>query len=65
MEQLLVYETAEAEGVFGRPFDDEMDREVQMAMYAADRIWLDETLHKVASASSWIADGKSIRWAED
>ena len=63
VEQLLVYETAEAEGVFGRPFDNEMDREIQVAMYAADRIWLDETLHKVASASSWIADGKSIRWA--
>ena len=64
VEQMLVYETAEAEGVFGRPFDEEVDREMQMAMYAADRIWLDETMHKVASASSWVADGKSIRWTK-
>ncbi len=64
VEQLLFYETAEAEGVFDRPFDDEMDREIQMAMYAADRIWLDETMHRVASASPFVSDGKSIRWTK-
>lgn len=64
MEQVLSYDVAEAEAVFGRPFDDEMDSEMRMAMYSADRIWLGETMWKVASATSYVLDGKYIRTAK-
>ena len=64
VEQLLSYDVAEAEAVLGRPFDDEMDSGLRMAMYSADRIWLDETLHRVASAASYVLDGKCIRTAK-
>ena len=33
--------------VYGRPFDEEMDRHIQMGMYATDRIATDGTMHKV------------------
>ncbi|MCY3748343.1 MAG: hypothetical protein OXG64_03515 [Chloroflexi bacterium] len=64
VEQLLIYEVAEAERVYGRPFDDEMDRHIQMGMYATDRIATDGTMHKVASATSYVLDGKCIRTAK-
>ena len=61
VEQVLSYDVAEAEAVFRRPFDYEMDTGMRMAMYSADRIWLDETLHRVASATSYVLDGKCVR----
>lgn len=64
VEQLLIYDVADAEEVYGRPFDDEMDRHIQMGMYAADRISAGETMHKVASATSYVLDGKCIRTAK-
>ena len=64
VEQVLSYDVAEVEAVFGRPFDDEMDDEVRMGMYATDRIWMDETMHRVASATSYVLDGKCIRTAK-
>ena len=64
VEEVLLYDIAEAEAVFGRPFDDEMDTGMRMAMYSADRIWLGETLHRVASATSYVLDGKCIRTAK-
>ena len=64
VEQVLSYDVAEAEAVFGRPFDDAMDDEMRMGMYATDRIALDETMHKVASAASYVLDGKCIRTAK-
>ena len=64
VEQVLSYDVAEAEAVFRRPFDYEMDTGMRMAMYSADRIWLDETLHRVASATSYVLDGKCIRTAK-
>ena len=64
VEQVLSYDVAEAEAVFGRPFDDEMDSEMRSAMYSADRIWLGETMWKVASAASYVLDGKCIRTAK-
>ena len=33
VEELLFYNVAEAEAVHGRPFDDELDGEIQMAMF--------------------------------
>ena len=35
VEELLFYNVAEAEAVHGRPFDDELDGEIQMAMFPA------------------------------
>jgi len=64
VEQLLIYDVADAERVYGRPFDDEMDRHIQMGMYATDRIATDGTMHKVASATSYVLDGKCIRTAK-
>ena len=64
VEQVLSYDVAEAEAVLGRPFDDEMDSEMRSAMYSADRIWLGETMWKVASATSYVLDGKCIRTAK-
>lgn len=64
VEQLLSYDVAEAEAVFGQPFDDKLDTGLWMAMYSPDRIWLDETLHRVASATSYVLDGKCIRTAK-
>ena len=64
MEQVLSYDVAEAEAVHGRPFDDEMDRHIQLGMFAVDRISADGTMHKVASAISYVLDGKCIRTAK-
>ena len=64
VEQVLSYDVAEAEAVFGRPFDDAMDTRMRFAMFAADRIWLDETIWKVASAASYVLDGKCIKTAK-
>ncbi len=64
VEQVLSYAVAEAEAAHGRPFDDEMDRSMQMGMYATDRIATDGTMHKVASATSYVLDGKCIRTAK-
>ena len=64
VEQVLCYDFAEAEAVHGRPFDDEMDREIQMAMFATDRIATDGTMYKVASATSYVLDGKCVRTAK-
>lgn len=64
VEQLLIFDVADAEEVYGRPFDDDMDRQIQMGMFAADRIATDGTMHKVASAISYVIDGKCIRTAK-
>ena len=50
VEQVLSFDVAEAEAVYGRPFDDEMDRHIQMGMFAA--------------ATSYVLDGKCIRTAK-
>ena len=64
VEQVLFYDVAEAEAVFGRPFDAELDHEMQMHMFAVDRIATDEVMHKVAAATSYVLDGKCIRTAK-
>ena len=64
IEQVLSYDVAEAEAVFGRPFDDEVDTEMRFAMHQTDRIWLGETMWKVASAASYVLDGKCMRNAK-
>ena len=64
VEQVLSYDVAEAEAIHGRPFDDEMDKHIQMGMFAMDRISADGTMHKVASATSYLLDGKCIRTAK-
>ena len=64
VEQVLSYDVAEAEAMHGRPFDDEMDRFIQMGMFATDRIATDGTMYKVASATSYVLDGKCIRTAK-
>ena len=64
VEQVLMFDVAEAEAVHGRPFDDEMDKHIQMGMFAMDRISADGTMGKVASATSYVLDGKCIRTAK-
>ena len=64
VEQVLSFDVTEAESVHGRPFDDELDRHIQMGMFAMDRISADGTMHKVASATSYVLDGKCIRTAK-
>ena len=64
VEQVLSFDVAEAEAVHGRPFDDELDRHIQMGMFAMDRISADGTMHKVASVTSYVLDGKCIRTAK-
>ena len=64
VEQVLLYDVAEAEAVYGRPFDDELDKHIQMGMFAMDRIAVGGAMHKVASATSYILDGKCIRTAK-
>ena len=64
VEQMLLYDVSEAEAANGRPFDDDLDRHIQMGMFAIDRISAGETMHKVASATSYVLDGKCIRTAK-
>ena len=64
VEQVLLFDVAEAEAVHGRPFDDELDKHIQMGVFAMDRISADGTMHRVASAASYILDGKCIRTAK-
>ena len=64
VEQVLSYEVAAAEAVCGRSLDNEMDKHIQMGMFAIDRIAADGTLHKVASATSYVLDGKCTRTAK-
>ena len=64
VEQVLSFDVAEAEAVYGRPFDDEMDKHIQMGMFAKDRIAADGTMHRVASAVSYVLDGRCIRTAK-
>ena len=64
VEQVLWYEVAQAERAYGRPFDDQLDADIQMGMFAIDRIAMDETLHNVASAIAYVLDGKCTRTAK-
>ena len=64
VEQVLRYEVEEAEKAHSRPFDDELDRHMQMGMFAIDRISADGTIGKVAAAVSYVLDGKCIRTAK-
>ena len=64
VEQVLMYDVAEAEAANGRPFDREMDDYIQMGIFAIDRIAAGETMWRVASATSYVLDGKCIRTAK-
>ena len=64
VEQILSFDIEEAESVHGQPFDDELDEHIQMGMFAMDRIAADGTMHKVASARSYVLDGRCIRTAK-
>ena len=64
VEQVLSFDVAEAETVYGRPFDYDMDEHIQMGVFAVDGIAADGTMHKVAAATSYILDGKCIRTAK-
>ena len=64
VEQVLSFDVAEAEAVHGRPFDEELDNNIQMGVFAIDRISADGTIGKVASATSYLLDGKCVRTAK-
>ena len=61
VEQHLSYDISEAEARYGRPWDEELDRHIQLGMFAIDRISADGTIHKVAAAKSYILDGRCCR----
>ena len=63
LQQLLFFDIADAEAVHGRPFDDDLDAEIQAGVLAADRGATGERMHKVASETSWTLDGLCIRAA--
>ena len=48
----LSYRIAEAEQVYGKRWDDELDRHLQRGMFAMDRISADGTMGKMASKPS-------------
>ena len=64
VEQILSFDVTETEAVYGRPFNDELDRYIQMGMFATDRISSDGTMYRVASSISYVLDGKCIRTAK-
>ena len=64
VEQVLQYDIADAEKAHNRPFDEELDRHIQMGMFAADRISADGTMGKVAAAIGYALDGKCNRTAK-
>ena len=64
VEQALSFDVAEEEAIHERPFDDELDKHIQMGVFAMDRISADGTMHKVACATSYVPDGKCIRTAK-
>ena len=64
VEQVLSFDVAEAEAVYGRPLDEELDKHIQGGMFAVDRIAADGTIGKVASATSYLLDGKCARTAK-
>lgn len=64
VEQVLWYEVADAEREYGRSFDEAMDRHLQMGMFATDRIATDGTMHRVASAVSYVLEGRCTRTAK-
>ena len=61
VKQELSYEIAEAESVHGMPFGEELDKYIQMGMFAINRISADGTLHKVASAKYSVQEGRCVR----
>lgn len=64
IEQILLYDVAEAERAHNKPFDEELDRHIQMGMFAIDRISADGTMGKVAAAIGYALDGQCIRTAK-
>ena len=61
VELVLSYDVEEAEAVHGAPFSDGVDEIVQMEVAALGDTFDDGTLHAVASAASYVLDGKCIR----
>ena len=45
VEQVLSFDVAEAEADYGRTFDDELDRHIQMGMFVIDLIAADGRMH--------------------
>ena len=61
VELVLSYDVEEAEAVHGAPFSDGVDDIIQMEVAALGDTFADGTLHAVASAASYVLDGKCIR----
>ena len=59
VEHILSCDITEAEDVYGRPFDDDMDFFIQMGIAAVDRIANGETMNKVLTSTSYVPDGTS------
>ena len=59
----LSYRIAEAEQVYGKRWDDELDRHLQMGMFAIDRISADGTMGKRRRPEPRVVDGVCRRTA--
>ena len=57
VEMTLSYRVADAERVYGKPWDEELDRHLQMGMFAMDRISADGTMGKAAQAEPRVVEG--------
>lgn len=63
VEQVLSYDVAEAEAVYGQLFDDELDEHIRLGLHAGVRLGAG-ILAKLAFATSYVLDGKCIRTAK-
>ena len=63
VEMTLSYLIAEPEQVYGKRWDEELDRHLQMGMFAMDRISADGTMGKAAAAEPRVVDGVCRRTA--
>lgn len=61
VEQVIVYDVAEAEAAHSQPFGEDVDSSMQSGLGHADRVALDETWGWAIRAPAWVLDGKCVR----
>ena len=64
IERSLSYKVADAEEHYGRPHDEEMDREIQIMMGGYDRIWGGEIFGVAIFQPGYVLDGRCIHAAK-
>ena len=64
VEMSLCYRISDAENVYEKPWDNELDHHLAMGMAAVNRIAADETLGKAVAAEPRVLDGICLRTAK-